>query len=122
VLYQVILGTFIGIVVGILARKILKFCNKQSLIDKESMVAIHVALALLTTGVSALAGCDDLLAAFACGTAFAWDDWYTDSIEASNFAAILDVLINCELHLFLHNLPCRLPYSVELTFFFLKKM
>ncbi|KAA1079311.1 Superoxide dismutase [Mn], mitochondrial [Puccinia graminis f. sp. tritici] len=108
VLYQVILGTFIGIVVGILARKILKFCNNQSLIDKESMVAIHVALALLTTGVAALAGCDDLLAAFACGTAFAWDDWYTDSIEASNFAAILDVLINCTTFLYI---GATIPFS-----------
>ncbi|OAV88514.1 hypothetical protein PTTG_02562 [Puccinia triticina 1-1 BBBD Race 1] len=108
VLYQVILGTSIGIVVGILARKTLKFCNQRSLIDKESMVAIHVALALLTTGVAALAGCDDLLAAFACGTAFAWDDWYTDSIESSNFAAILDVLINCTTFLYI---GATIPFS-----------
>jgi len=39
------------------------------------MVAMYVALALLVTGLTTLAGSDDLLAAFACGTAFAWDDW-----------------------------------------------
>jgi NhaP-type Na+/H+ or K+/H+ antiporter len=86
----------IGVAIGILARKTLKFCKRRSMIDKESMVAMYVALALLTTGVTALAGSDDLLAAFACGAAFAWDDWFTESIETSNFSSILDLLINCQ--------------------------
>lgn len=89
-----------GAVIGILARKTLKFCKRRSYIDRESMVAMYVALALLTTGVTTLAGSDDLLAAFACGTAFAWDDWFTESIEASNFSSIIDLLINCKLHHF----------------------
>lgn len=37
---------------------------------------MYVALALLVTGLTTLAGSDDLLAAFAAGTAFAWDDWF----------------------------------------------
>jgi hypothetical protein len=45
-----------------------------------------VSLALLTTGATTLAGSDDLLAAFACGAAFAWDDWFTESISESNFS------------------------------------
>jgi len=108
ILYQVILGTFIGAVLGILAQKTLKFCSRRSLVDKESMVAIHVALALLVTGIAALAGCDDLLAAFACGTTFAWDDWVTESIESSNFAAILDVLINCTTFVYI---GATMPFS-----------
>ena len=27
--------------------------------------------------------------------AFAWDDWFTESIEESNFSNIIDLLINC---------------------------
>jgi len=69
------LGIIIGAVVGIVARKMLKFSKRRELIDRESMVAMYVALALLVTGLTTLAGSDDLLAAFACGTAFAWDDW-----------------------------------------------
>jgi len=53
----------------------LKFSKRRELIDRESMVAMYVALSLLVTGLTTLAGSDDLLAAFACGTAFAWDDW-----------------------------------------------
>lgn len=74
-LYQILLGIIIGAAVGIIARKILKFSKRRELIDRESMVAMYVALALLVTGLTTLAGSDDLLAAFACGTAFAWDDW-----------------------------------------------
>ncbi|MBW0528732.1 hypothetical protein O181_068447, partial [Austropuccinia psidii MF-1] len=94
ILYQILLGICIGTLIGILARKTLKFCKRRSMIDKESMVAMYVALALLTTGVTTLVGSDDLLAAFACGVAFAWDDWFTESIEISNFSEILDLLIN----------------------------
>jgi NhaP-type Na+/H+ or K+/H+ antiporter len=74
-LYQIVLGCIIGAVIGVAARKVLKFAKRRELIDRESMVAMYVALALLVTGLTTLAGSDDLLAAFAAGTAFAWDDW-----------------------------------------------
>ena len=118
-LYQIVLGVIIGAVVGIAARKLLKFSKRRRLIDRESMVAMYVALSLFVTGGTALAGSDgmscnstagadrtDLLAAFACGTAFAWDDFYTESIEDSNFSnvrrapleladgKIIDLLVN----------------------------
>ncbi|CAH7683973.1 Sodium/hydrogen exchanger family-domain-containing protein [Phakopsora pachyrhizi] len=100
ILYQILLGILIGTVIGVAARKTLKFCKRRSMIDRESMVAMYVALALLTTGLTTLAGSDDLLAAFACGAAFAWDDWFTESIEASNFSSIIDLLINCAVFIY----------------------
>ncbi|BGP43663.1 hypothetical protein JCM10449v2_007708 [Rhodotorula kratochvilovae] len=100
-LYQIVLGIIIGAVVGILARKILKFSKRRELIDRESMVAMYVALALLVTGLTTLAGSDDLLAAFACGTAFAWDDWFTESIEESNFSSTVDLLANCAIFIYI---------------------
>lgn len=100
-LYQIILGIIMGAAVGILARKLLKFSKRRELIDRESMVAMYVALALLVTGLTTLAGSDDLLAAFACGTAFAWDDWFTESIEESNFSSTVDLLANCAIFIYL---------------------
>ncbi|GAA6037492.1 hypothetical protein JCM8097_008215 [Rhodosporidiobolus ruineniae] len=100
-LYQIVLGCIIGAVVGVAARKILKFSKRRELIDRESMVAMYVALALLVTGLTTLAGSDDLLAAFACGTAFAWDDWFTESIEESNFSSTIDLLANCAIFIYL---------------------
>lgn len=102
---------------------------------------MYVALALLVTGLTTLAGSDDLLAAFACGTAYApfislfglgaltnmltcrfalvaflfqpnttsadpvsccrWDDWFTESIEESNFSSTIDLLANCAMFIYL---------------------
>ncbi|BGP27801.1 hypothetical protein JCM10295v2_006778 [Rhodotorula toruloides] len=101
VLYQIILGVIIGSVIGVIARKVLKFSKRRELIDRESMVAMYVALSLLTTGLTTLAGSDDLLAAFCCGTAFAWDDWFTESIEESNFSSTIDLLANCAIFIYI---------------------
>lgn len=96
-LYHIIVGILMGIVIGILARIGLKFSKRHSLIDKGStMVALYIALALMTAGVSILAGTDDIMAAFACGTAFAWDGWFSEAIEDSNFSAILSQLVNSQ--------------------------
>ncbi|GAA5820293.1 hypothetical protein JCM10212_005861 [Sporobolomyces blumeae] len=100
-LYQILLGIIIGAVVGIVARKMLKFSKRRELIDRESMVAMYVALSLLVTGLTTLAGSDDLLAAFACGTAFAWDDWFTESIEESNFSSTIDLLANSAIFIYI---------------------
>lgn len=69
---------------------------------------MYVALALLVTGLTTLAGSDDLLAAFACGTAFAWDDWFTESIEESNFSSTIDLLANCAMFIYL---GATMPFS-----------
>ncbi|WFD01607.1 hypothetical protein MOBT1_000283 [Malassezia obtusa] len=45
-------------------------------------------------GVNVLLGSDDLLAAFACGSAFAWDGWFQKQTEDSNFSSIIDLLFN----------------------------
>jgi NhaP-type Na+/H+ or K+/H+ antiporter len=69
ILYQILLGIVIGAATGIIARKLLKFAKRRDMIDRESMVAMYVSLAIFTTAVTTLAGSDDLLAAFACGAA-----------------------------------------------------
>lgn len=122
------LGTSIGIFIGIAARKTLKFSKRRSLIDRESMVAMYISLAIFTTAVTTLAGSDDLLAAFACGAAFAWDDWFSESIgrllycvsanfprltfsvlsEDSNFSNIIDLLINCTVFIYI---GATMPFS-----------
>jgi NhaP-type Na+/H+ or K+/H+ antiporter len=40
ILYQIILGTAIGAVIGVLARKGMKFAKRRQIIDRESMVAM----------------------------------------------------------------------------------
>ncbi|CDU23067.1 related to Na+/H+ antiporter AnNHA1 [Sporisorium scitamineum] len=92
--YEIILGTILGALIGYLARKFLRFSERNKLIDRESFVAQYVSLAIASMGVNVLLGSDDLLAAFACGTAFAWDGWFTKQTEDSNFSNIIDLLFN----------------------------
>ena len=92
--YEIILGTFLGALIGYCARKFMRFSERHKLIDRESFVAQYVSLAIASMGVNVLLGSDDLLAAFACGTAFAWDGWFTKQTEDSNFSNIVDLLFN----------------------------
>ncbi|PWN53343.1 hypothetical protein IE53DRAFT_295345, partial [Violaceomyces palustris] len=92
--YEIILGTLLGALIGYAARKFMRFSERHKLVDRESFVAQYVSLAIASMGVNVLLGSDDLLAAFACGTAFAWDGWFTKQTEDSNFSNIVDLLFN----------------------------
>ncbi|RDB14835.1 putative Na(+)/H(+) antiporter C3A11.09 [Hypsizygus marmoreus] len=93
-LYQVILGIVIGSILGFAFRHLMKFCQRYNLIDRHSYVAQYISLAMLTIGVTTLLGSDDLLAAFACGTAFAWDGFFNRQTEESVFSSVIDLLFN----------------------------
>ncbi|KAI5836323.1 hypothetical protein K523DRAFT_340384 [Schizophyllum commune Tattone D] len=92
--YQVILGTTIGIFIGWGFRHLMKFGERHDMIDRHSYVAQYVSLALLTVGVGTLLGSDDLLASFACGAAFAWDGFFNRQTEESVFSSVIDLLFN----------------------------
>ena len=72
----------------------MKFCERKDLIDRQSYVAQYVSLAILTIGATTLLGSDDLLAAFSCGTAFAWDGFFNKQTEESVFSSVIDLLFN----------------------------
>lgn len=93
-LYQVILGIVIGSVIGFSFRYLMKFCERNNLIDRQSYVAQYISLAVLTIGVTTLLGSDDLLSAFACGTAFAWDGFFNKQTEEAVFSSVIDLLFN----------------------------
>ncbi|KDQ50509.1 hypothetical protein JAAARDRAFT_582100 [Jaapia argillacea MUCL 33604] len=93
-LYQVILGVVIGGVLGWSFRHLMKFCERKELIDRQSYVAQYVSLAMLTIGICTLVGSDDLLAAFSCGTAFAWDGFFNKQTEETVFSSVVDLLFN----------------------------
>ncbi|EPQ54422.1 hypothetical protein GLOTRDRAFT_61511 [Gloeophyllum trabeum ATCC 11539] len=99
-LYQVILGIVMGALIGYGFRHLMKFCERKDLIDRQSYVAQYVSLAILTIGVCTLLGSDDLLAAFSCGTAFAWDGFFNKQTEDSVFSSVVDLLFNVAAFIF----------------------
>ena len=93
--YEIILGTFLGGLLGYSARNLMKYCERHDLIDRHSYVAQYISLALLSNGITSILGSDDLLASFACGTAFAYDGWFNKKTEESMFSNVIDLLFNC---------------------------
>ena len=97
---QVILGIVLGSFLGFSFRHLMKFCQRHDLIDRQSYVAQYLSLAFLTIGLTTLIGSDDLLAAFACGTAFAWDGCFNRQTEESVFSSVIDILFNIAAFIF----------------------
>jgi len=79
----------------------LKFCDSHDLIDRHSYVAQYISLALLSNGITALLGSDDLLAAFFSGVAFAWDSHFNKQTADSVFSAVIDLLFNVAIFVFI---------------------
>ena len=92
--WEIVCGTIIGALIGYIARKLIRFSEKHKLVDRESFVAQYLSLAVASMGLNVLIGSDDLLAAFACGTAFAWDGWFQKQTADSNFSSIVDLVFN----------------------------
>ncbi|KAH7915477.1 Sodium/hydrogen exchanger family-domain-containing protein [Hygrophoropsis aurantiaca] len=93
-LYQVIFAVVFGSVMGFSFRHLMKFCERKDLIDRQSYVAQYLSLAFLTIGIMTMLGSDDLLAAFSCGAAFAWDGFFNRQTEESVFSSVIDLLFN----------------------------
>ena len=91
---EIALGIAIGALIGWGFRHLLKFCEDHDFIDRQSYVAQYISLALLSNGITALLGSDDLLAAFASGTAFAWDSHFNEQTANSVFSSVIDLLFN----------------------------
>ena len=91
---QIVLSVIWGSMLGYSIRHLMKFCERKELIDRQSYVAQYISLALLTVGTSTLLGTEDLLASFACGTAFSWDGFFNEKTQASVFSSVVDLLLN----------------------------
>ncbi|EIM81253.1 uncharacterized protein STEHIDRAFT_134870 [Stereum hirsutum FP-91666 SS1] len=94
-LYQVILGVVLGSVLGVMFSHLMKFSHKRGFIDQESYVAQYLSLAIFTIGVTKTIGSDDLLAAFAAGSAVSWDGHFNTQVEDELFSSIIDLVLNC---------------------------
>jgi len=94
-LYQVVLGTIIGVILGLMFSHLMKFSHKRGYIDRESYVAQYLALSIFIAGVVSTIGSDDLLAAFAAGSAISWDGDFNARTEGEVFASVIDLVLNC---------------------------
>ncbi|VEU23439.1 DEKNAAC104498 [Brettanomyces naardenensis] len=94
VLYECVFGCILGTTIGYVGRRLLKIAEQKHLIDAEPFLAFYIMLAILCAGFGSILGCDDLLASFCAGTAFAWDGWFTAKTEESHVSTVIDLLLN----------------------------
>ncbi|KIM69246.1 hypothetical protein SCLCIDRAFT_13332 [Scleroderma citrinum Foug A] len=96
-LYQVMFGTFLGAIIGLLFSKLMQWSHRKGLVDRESYIAQYLSLAVFAPGVAYSLGADDLLAAFAAGCAVAWDGHFKEQTEGDGdtFASVTDCILNC---------------------------
>ncbi|SJM87079.1 related to Na(+)/H(+) antiporter 2 [Zygosaccharomyces bailii] len=94
VLWECIFGSFLGVVIGFLGRKAIKFAESKYLIDRESFLSFYLLLAFTCAGFGSMLGIDDLLVSFFAGAAFAWDGWFASKTHESNVSNVIDVLLN----------------------------
>lgn len=97
VLYQCALGLSIGLAIGTIFNRILRFSNGKEYISQPSFVVFYLLLAILAVGVGSLLGSDDFLVAFGAGVGFAHDGWFSKKSREVPFPLIIDMILNSSL-------------------------
>ena len=90
ILYQCTLGILVGMILGVVANRLLRFSDDRKLIGPSSFIVFYLLLALLSIGIGSTLGLDDFLVSFATAAALAQDGWFE----------ILDILLNSSFFVF----------------------
>lgn len=51
--------------------------------------------------MTGFSGSDDVLACFAAGNAFSWDDWFRQETEEAHFQEVIDMLLNLSVFVYI---------------------
>ncbi|KZM26502.1 Na+/H+ antiporter [Ascochyta rabiei] len=94
ILYECVFGAVYGVIIGYVARRLIRLAHERDLIDRESFLVFYFVLALWCAGSGSLLGLDDLLVGFACGVGFSNDGWFLEKTEESHVSNVIDLLIN----------------------------
>ncbi|KAF4547414.1 Na(+)/H(+) antiporter-like protein [Elsinoe fawcettii] len=94
ILWQCVFGTFIGLVIGTIFNRVLRFSEEREYIDEAGLTAFYLLLALLSVGVGSTLGSDDFLVAFGAGYGFARDGWFQKKIKSAHLPGIVDLMLN----------------------------
>ncbi|KAF2138856.1 uncharacterized protein K452DRAFT_233609 [Aplosporella prunicola CBS 121167] len=94
ILYECIFGAVYGVVIGYIARRLIRYAHEHDLIDRESFLVFYFVLALFCAGSGSMLGMDDLLIGFACGVGFSNDGWFLEKTEEAHVSNVIDLLIN----------------------------
>ena len=94
ILWQCLLGTIVGLILGHFSNRALRFAEARNYVDPSSFLVFYFLLAILSIGLGSTLGLDDFLLAFGTGTGFAWDGWFANKTKQTHLPEVLDLLLN----------------------------
>lgn len=56
---------------------------------------------LFLMSMTGFSGSDDVLACFAAGNAFSWDDWFRKETEEAHFQDVIDMMLNLSIFVYI---------------------
>jgi len=108
ILYQCVLGTVIGLTIGICFNKALRFVERGAYIDPASFLVFYFLLAILSVGIGSTLGVDDFLVAFGAGYGFARDGWFAKKTASTKLPNIIDLVLNSSMFVYFGSI---IPWS-----------
>jgi len=100
-LWQCCLGTLVGLTIGTVFNRILRFSDKRGYVDYAGFTVFYILLAVLSVGIGSTLGSDDFLVAFGCGYGFARDGWFRKKTHATHLPNVIDLLLNSAMFVYL---------------------
>ncbi|KAG9126646.1 hypothetical protein FRC07_002618 [Ceratobasidium sp. 392] len=92
---------FLRLLIGWVARKSLRWCEKEQMLDEDNFVAYGTGLSFFCLGFLGIIGSDDLLCCFIAGNSFSWDDRQRIAAEDAGFQDIIDMLLNAAIFMYI---------------------
>jgi NhaP-type Na+/H+ or K+/H+ antiporter len=100
-LWQCAFGIFIGLVIGTVFNRALRFSDSRKYVDPAGMIAFYLLLAIFSIGVGSILGSDDFLVAFGAGYGFARDGWFSKKIKDAHLPDVTDLMLNSAMFIYL---------------------
>lgn len=101
ILWQCVVGTAVGLTIGTVFNRILRFSEGRGYIDHAGFTVFYLLLALLSVGIGSTLGSDDFLVAFGAGYGFARDGWFSKKTHATHLPSVIDLLLNSAMFVYL---------------------
>lgn len=108
ILWQCALGIVVGVAIGFIANKSLRFSETRGYTQQATLFVFYFLLAIFSVGVGSTLGLDDFLVAFSAGTAFCWDGWFKEKTHKMKLPSIIDLLLNSTMFVYFGNI---IPWS-----------
>lgn len=75
ILYQILVAVVLGLVIGYVSRKTLRYTESKGWIDKETMLGFAIALSAFLLGLGNVLNISGFVLSVVAGVVFSWDKW-----------------------------------------------